>query len=317
MIDGAGTMSSAPRDSARTTGLVFNIQRYSLHDGPGIRSTVFLKGCPLACAWCHNPESIAPAREFIVAESRCIACGECREACPYGAATPGTGPIPSRNADCDFCAQCADACPTGARELIGRQMSVAEVRDELLKDAIFFAESGGGVTVSGGEPLMQWQFVEELLPALRERGIHTALDTSGYAPLERLLTVAARSDLVLYDLKGFDEARHIEYTGVSNASIHANLRALDAAHANIWIRVPIVPGFIDDAEDLSRMAALVSTLHHVTRVSLLPFHGAAERKYERLGRVNRTSHVDPPTAEQMERSAQIFRAHSLPVHIGA
>jgi len=298
------------------TGLVFNIQKYSLHDGPGIRTTVFLKGCPLACAWCHNPESISAGRELLVSENRCIACGECREACPFGATIAGTGVLPTRNDECDYCGACVDACPTGARQMVGRRMTVAEVLAEVLKDRIFHEESGGGVTISGGEPLLQLQFLRTLLPALRGQGIHVALDTSGFGHTRHLLEVARLCDLVLYDLKAFDEQRHRELTGVSNQNILENLKALDAVHRNIWIRVPIVPGLTDDPEELRELAALVATLHHVTRVNLLPYHRTAEQKYERLGRENSASTVATPSSEQMGRAASSFGALTCPVQLG-
>jgi pyruvate formate lyase activating enzyme len=316
MPQGAHSADRAPARPAKATGLVFNIQKYSLHDGPGIRTTVFLKGCPLACAWCHNPESISTGSEFIVVETRCIACGECRDACPFGESMAGSGPLPARNVECDYCGACADACPTGARQLVGHRMSVAEVVTEVLKDRIFYEDSGGGVTISGGEPLLQLQFLAELLPVLRTEGIHVALDTSGFGRTEQLLAVAALTDLVLYDLKAFDDQRHRELTGVSNRSILENLKALDAVHGNIWIRVPIVPGFTDDREELRQIAEFVAALRNVTRVSLLPFHRAAERKYERLGRVNAMSAVEVPSAEHMDRAAEVFRGMSLPVYCG-
>ena len=299
-----------------TTGLVFNIQKYSLHDGPGIRTTVFLKGCPLACAWCHNPEGISAGREFIVAENRCIACGECRDACPFGESIAGAGPLPARSDACDYCGVCVEACPTGARQLVGQRMTVAEVVADVLKDRIFYEDSGGGVTISGGEPLLQLEFLRELLPALRAQGIHVALDTSGFGRAEHLLAVAGLVDLVLYDLKAFDDQRHHDLTGVSNRDILENLKALDAVHPNIWIRVPIVPGFTDDPEELRQVAEFVAALRHVTRVNLLPFHRAAERKYERLGRMSTANAVEVPSAEQMEHAANIFRGAALPVHVG-
>jgi len=228
------------------TGFVFNIQKYSLQDGPGIRTTVFLKGCPLCCQWCHNPESISPRREIIVVESRCITCGECRAACEFGESVVGSGVLPPRHDQCTLCAECVDACPTGARQIIGRTMTVAEVVTEVLKDRIFYEDSGGGVTISGGEPLMQPRFVTALLESLREAGVHCVLDTTGFGCTEHLLGAAKLANLVLYDLKAFDEQRHRELTGVSNRSILATLTALNQVHSNVWIRLPVVPGFNDD-----------------------------------------------------------------------
>jgi len=301
---------------SQATALVFNIQKFSLHDGPGIRTTVFLKGCPLSCAWCHNPESISAGREFIVAENRCIECGACREACPFGASISGSGALPARNDECDYCGACVEACPTGARALVGQRMTVGEVVAEVLKDRVFFEDSGGGVTFSGGEPLLQRRFLVAVLPLLREQGIHVAIDTSGFGSTEHLLEVARLADLVLYDLKAFDDERHRELTGVSNRNILENLKRLDAVHRNIWIRVPIVPGFTDDPAELRRIADFVATLRHVTRVSLLPFHRAAGLKYERLGRVNEVIAVEAPSAQQMDRAEQCFSRLSCPVQLG-
>jgi pyruvate formate lyase activating enzyme len=222
------------------SGFVFNIQKYSLHDGPGIRTTVFLKGCPLCCQWCHNPESISPKREIIVVESRCITCGECRQACEFGESVAGTGMLPPRHDQCTLCAECVDACPTGARQMIGRTMTVAEVLAEVLQDRIFYEDSKGGVTISGGEPLMQPHFTKELLVALREAGIHTTFDTTGFGCTEHLIEAARLADLVLYDLKAFSEQRHRELTGVTNRNILTNLTALNEVHRNIWIRLPFV-----------------------------------------------------------------------------
>jgi pyruvate formate lyase activating enzyme len=298
------------------TGFVFNVQKYSLQDGPGIRTTVFLKGCPLCCQWCHNPESISPRREIIVVESRCIACGECRAACEFGESMAGSGFLPPRHDQCTLCAECVDACPTGARQVIGRTMTVAEVVAEVMKDRIFYEDSGGGVTISGGEPLMQPRFVTALLAELNEAGLHTVLDTTGFGCTEHLLAAARLADLVLYDLKAFDEQRHRELTGVSNRSILANLTALSEVHRNVWIRLPVVPGFNDDLVELRKIADFVAGLRCVTLVNLLPFHRSGLHKYERLGQVHGLHGVEVPSEELMERAADVFRDRNLPTKIG-
>ena len=298
------------------TGLVFNIQKYSVQDGPGIRTTVFLKGCPLCCAWCHNPESISPRREIVVVTQRCNACGECRAACPFGEEIGGTGVLPSRSGQCTLCAACVDACPTGARQMIGREMTVVEVLEAVVKDRIFYEDSGGGVTISGGEPLSQPRFVTALAQALRAAGIHVALDTTGLGCTEHLLAMAGFSDLVLYDLKAFDEARHKKLTGVSNRGILENLKTLNDVHRNVWIRLPVVPGFNDDVEELKKIAAFVAGLRSVTLVNLLPFHRVGLHKYERLGWGHALDGVETPSAELMERAAEVFRRLRLPAKIG-
>jgi pyruvate formate lyase activating enzyme len=297
-------------------GLVFNLQKYSVQDGPGIRTTVFLKGCPLACQWCHNPEGISPRREIVVIAARCTGCGECRAACPSGADLPGTGALPLRLAPCTLCGACVDACPTGARQMLGREMTVAEVMATVLQDRIFYEDSGGGVTISGGEPLAQPRFLLALAEALHAAGIPVALDTTGYGNRETLLAAARFSDLVLYDLKAFDEARHRKLTGVSNRGILENLQALDAVHHNIWIRIPVIPGFNDAVGELEKIAGLVAGLHSVKLVNLLPFHRSGLHKYERLGRSHTMEGVTAPVAELMERAAEVFHRRRLPVKIG-
>jgi pyruvate formate lyase activating enzyme len=308
--------SVSPPAGRAATGMIFNIQKYSVQDGPGIRTTIFLKGCPLCCQWCHNPESISPRREIIVVSQRCTACGECRDACPFGESLGGEGPLPPRLDQCTLCAACVDACPTGARQMIGREMTVAEVVAAVATDRIFYEDSGGGVTISGGEPLAQPRFLLALTQALGAAGLPVALDTTGFGATENLLAAAAGSALVLYDLKAFDEARHRQLTGVSNRTILANLQALNEVHRNVWIRLPVVPGFNDDLVELAKIAAFVAGLRSVTLVNLLPFHRSALQKYARLGRAQALEGVEAPSAEVMNRAAEMFRRLDLPVKIG-
>jgi pyruvate formate lyase activating enzyme len=300
----------------QSSGIVFNIQKYSLQDGPGIRTTVFLKGCPLCCAWCHNPEGIALRPELVVVENRCAVCGECRDACPLPGALGGHGSLPTQNPDCLLCAACVEACPTGARQLIGRTMTVAEVVSEVLRDRIFYEDSGGGVTFSGGEPLAQPQFLLALLETCRADGVHTVLDTTGFARQELLLAAARHAALLLYDLKAFDESRHRKLTGVSNQAILENLKALDAAHDNIWLRIPVVPGFNDDLADLGRTARFAADLRHVTQVNLLPFHRTGLHKVARLGLSHALDGVETPSADLMRQAAALFEAAGLRTKIG-
>lgn len=298
------------------SGLVFNIQHYSLHDGPGIRSTVFLKGCPLCCAWCHNPEGMRTKSEIMVLENRCIACGECRDACPMADALAGDGPLPGRIDDCLLCGACSEACPTDARRMAGGAMSVEEVMEAVLKDRIFYEESGGGVTVSGGEPLTQPLFTVALLEACRAGGIHTVLDTTGLGKIEDLLEAAAAADLVFYDLKAFDADIHRKLTGVSNEQILQNLQILDREHCDIWIRMPIIPGLNNDPGDMRKTAEFVSGLRHATHISLLPFHRTGLHKFERLGLSHELHHLQSPSDEVMAAAAGIFEGCGLPVRIG-
>jgi pyruvate formate lyase activating enzyme len=291
------------------TGRVFNVQRYSLHDGPGIRTTVFLKGCPARCFWCHNPESQSFAPEVLVVETRCLSCGTCATVCPHGAPPPGSGL-------CTACGACVEACPAGARQLAGRETTVGAVMDEVLRDRVFYEESGGGVTFSGGEPLAQPEFLTALLTAGRAAGLHTAVDTCGFAARERLLDLAPLVDLFLFDVKLVDDGRHRELTGLPVAPILGNLRALAAIHANIWIRIPVVPGYTDHEADVASAASLVAGLPGVHRISLLPYHRTGAAKARRLGRDGPPDTLHPPPAERLEALAALFRQRGLAVEIG-
>ena len=295
--------------SGSVIGRVFNLQRYSLHDGPGIRTTVFLKGCPARCLWCHNPESQAFGPEVIRVETRCASCGTCETVCPHGAPPPGSGV-------CTACGACVEACPAGARELVGRETTADEVMDEVARDRIFFQDSGGGVTFSGGEPLAQLQFLRALLEGARGRGLHTAVDTCGFAPRQDLLDLVPLVDLFLFDVKLIDDTRHRELTGLPTGPILDNLRALVEAHPSVWVRVPIVPGHTDGEADVAAIAALVDELPGVRHVSLLPFHATGGAKARRLGRPAPLESLTPHPPERMEALAGLFRARGLDVSIG-
>jgi pyruvate formate lyase activating enzyme len=291
------------------SGRIFDVQRYSLHDGPGIRTTVFLKGCPARCLWCHNPESQGFGPEVVVVETRCVHCGTCATVCPRGAPPPGSGL-------CTACGVCVEACPAGARQLAGREVTVGEVMAEVLRDRIFFEGSHGGVTFSGGEPLAQADFLSALLEAARAHGIHTAVDTCGFAPRERLLALVPLVDLFLFDVKLVDDERHRALTGLPSRPILDNLRALAEARAEIWIRVPVVPGCTDAEADVAETAALVSGLSGVRRVSLLPYHATGSAKARRLGRPSPLESLAPPSPDRLEALAAPFRARGLAVTIG-
>lgn len=298
------------------SGLIFNIQRYSVHDGPGIRTTVFLKGCPLRCEWCHNPEGISPRPQVIFLENRCIGCGECHAACRFGAEAPGAGPLPARNQACVACGDCVEACPAVAREMAGRRMTTEAVLETVLQDRVFYDESGGGVTFSGGEPLMQPGFLLELLQACHAQGLHTAVDTSGLAPLQRLLAVAPFTDLFLYDIKMMDDVKHRLHTGVSNVTMLENLRALGRVHNQIWVRVPIIPGINDDQADLKAIARFAANIPSVRQVNLLPFHRTGLPKSARLGALAGMAGVRPPSAQAMAAAAGLFNHAGLRAEIG-
>jgi pyruvate formate lyase activating enzyme len=298
------------------SGLIFNIQKYSVHDGPGIRTTVFLKGCPLHCVWCHNPEGISHQREMMVLENRCIGCQQCRLACRYGTEIPGDSALPPRSEVCELCGACVEACPTQGRQIIGQEVDVDQVLEAVLQDQLFYEDSGGGVTFSGGEPLSQPQFLRGLLDACRERGLHTAVDTCGLARREDLLAVAALADLFLYDIKFMDEAKHRRYTGVSNDLILENLQALGRVHSQIWVRVPLIAGINDDPADLEATADFAATVPGVRQVNLLPFHRNGLPKAIRLGHESREVELDSPDEESMGRAEEVFRAVGMPVKRG-
>ena len=285
-------------------GSVFNIQRYSVQDGPGLRTTVFMKGCPLACLWCHNPESQAPRAEILRLETRCMACGRCSAADLGGS----SGRV---MAEADL-----EACPTGALQQVGQELEPEALVQQLLRDRIFFDESSGGVTFSGGEPLMQAPFLIETLGRLRAEGVHTALDTCGFAPWHALEQAASAASLVLYDLKLMDEARHKAATGQSNRIILDNLKALAAIHPDIWIRVPIIPGVNDDAANLEATARFLTNLAGIRQVDLLPYHPTGVAKFARMGKDYALAGLEAPSPQRMEALAAIFRARGLATTTG-
>ncbi len=291
-------------------GCVLNIQRYSTHDGPGIRTTVFLKGCPLHCQWCHNPESQSFSPEPMTDFSRCITCGACKPVCRSG------GPYPAGHADCASCGACTQACPSEARSLAGFKLTDGELFAAIARDRIFFDQSGGGVTISGGEPLAQPQFSLEVLKRCRESGIHTAVETCGYADRKTMMDVCGQADLVLFDLKGIDDANHKKNTGVPARPILDNLSALDGSGARIWLRIPFIPGFNADDSELELMAAFASELKNAERLYLLPYHRMGEGKLAKLGRASGTAGTEAPEIEVLQAAAARFRGRGLNVFIG-
>lgn len=286
-------------------GIIFDVQRFSLHDGPGIRTTIFLKGCPLNCSWCHNPESQNADIEIAFTAQKCRGCGKCVTECPERAIDV-TNPYHIDRARCTLCGFCVAICPAGALEIIGREVTIAELLREAEKDRLFYQESGGGVTISGGEPLAQFEFVLALAKALKERGISVAVDTAGYSgirnnDLEKLKTLAKLVDLILYDVKLIDPAKHKFYTGVENREILSNLVALFREFSSkILVRYPLIPGINDTQSDIELLVRFLKDLPGV-RVEFLPYHRLGAGKYTRIGKVYQLGDLVPMPAEEMER----------------
>jgi len=288
---------------------IFNIQRYAVHDGPGIRTTVFLKGCPLSCWWCHNPEGLSLERQIIIWPERCIRCGDCVEICPAAAAAlQAPGPVIDQ-ARCTLCGRCTETCPSEALEMAGRDISLEELLQEVEKDRVFYEQSGGGVTFGGGEPLLQYDFLKAAAEASAQRGIHTVVDTSGYADGEKLLALSRHVDLFLYDLKHMDNNRHREITGVGNTLILRNLERLVKAGQAVVARFPLIPG-INDGDHVKRLGAYLASVP-VTTVHVLPYHNIAQGKYQRLAYNDAMQGFQPPSEAMIEEAAAVLVSYGL------
>ena len=298
-------------------GRVFDIKRYSIHDGPGIRTTVFLKGCSLRCLWCHNPESVDPGPELMHWPGRCARCYACIKACPKDAITKdAAGAVAIDRKACDLCGKCAEACLYDAMQIVGREMSVEEVLSEVEKDKIFYDQSGGGVTLSGGDPFVQSAFAEALLDGCRSRGISAAVDTAGFSRNGVLDRVASKAGLILYDLKCMDDARHKELTGVSNAPIIENLKRLAAGRAEVWVRIPLVSGVNDDDNNIRRTIDFLSSLKTIRRVGILPYHSGGLEKARRIGQESHFRKFETPSEERIAAVEAAFREAGFEVRRG-
>lgn len=276
-------------------GKIFEIKQFAVHDGDGIRTTVFFKGCPLKCVWCHNPEGISPQAELAYFSHKCIGCGECVSVCPTGAHTLEKGAHHFDRARCIACGRCADGCLGNALTLYGKEYSVDEVMPLLLKDKEFYQNSGGGVTLSGGECLLQADFCAELLKGLKSNGVHTAVDTCGQVTKLALGKVLPYTDVFLYDVKAFDSGAHKRCTGQGNERILENLVWLSERDAAIEIRIPLVPDF--NEKEIEGIGEFLSRLNGITKVRLLPYHNFAGSKYEALGMKNTLSQRLPTQNE--------------------
>ena len=310
------TPETTDRDSPNH-GLVFDIKRYAINDGPGIRVTIFLKGCPLSCRWCHNPESISPRVQKMYSESKCIGCGECVDICPVQACELTSEGIVTNEGLCDRCGQCAEVCPALATEMSGRYESVEDLLRAIENERPFFDQSGGGVTFSGGEPLLYPRFLNEILDACGHRNIHRTVDTSGLAKTETLLEVAKRTDLFLYDLKLMDSARHKQWTGAGNKRILKNLQLLADTGAEIQIRIPLIKGVNTDKQNIEDTAAFVAALSGpIKTVALLPYHNVAGGKAAKLGQSHDPGEMSAPDAHDLETIIGQFSEHGLTASVG-
>lgn len=281
-------------------GIVFNIQKFCINDGPGIRTTVFLKGCPLHCAWCHNPESQKTEPEIMYAAEKCILCGACVKACPQGChVIEGEKHVFHRDL-CIGCGKCAEACMPEALECMGEKMTTESVLEEVMKDKAFYDTSGGGMTLSGGEPMQQFAFSLELLKLAKEKGLHTCMETCGAARKEDMLTVAQYVDIFLYDYKLWDAEKHKEYTGVTNEKLLENLFALDESGAKSILRCPIIPTVNDTPAHFSAIAQTAERLKNVLEIHIEPYHPLGVGKAERLARDYSLGHLSMPEEETVQ-----------------
>jgi pyruvate formate lyase activating enzyme len=297
--------------------LIFDVKRYAINDGPGIRATIFFKGCPLSCKWCHNPESISPSVQKLYTSSKCIGARECIKVCDQRALTLTREGIITDPERCNLCGACADACPSKAIEMSGEPYSIEDILKIINKERVMFDHSGGGVTFSGGEPLMHYKFLIELLDACGQEGIHRTVDTSGYTSTDILLEVAKRTDHFLFDIKLMDAAKHKHFTGVSNKLILKNLRTLAATGASINIRVPFIKGVNSDEDNIRKTAEFISSLAGDKKsVNLLPYHNIAQKKYEKLGMGYDLNYMREPSREEQEHALSIFQSFGIEAIIG-
>jgi pyruvate formate lyase activating enzyme len=297
--------------------LIFDIKKFAIHDGPGIRTTVFFKGCPLKCWWCHNPESISPKPELVFFRNKCIGCGQCFKICPQKAHelfSDGTRKYHSQK--CIKCGKCVETCYAEALVMEGKKASVEEIMFELRKDIPFYENSGGGITLSGGEPMLQHRFISSLLKKCKKEELHTALDTSGYAPWKKFEDILPNLDLVLYDIKQIDDSKHILYTGVTNKLILKNLVRISNYGVPVEIRMPIIPGINDEKESILKVAKFLEKNKNLNKVKLLPYHKLGISKYSRLNKDYKLSNLTAPKDEKMNEISGLLCSYGINASIG-
>jgi pyruvate formate lyase activating enzyme len=295
-----------------TSGMIFDIKRYAIQDGPGIRTAVFMKGCPLECWWCHNPEGQRPEAQLIYRSNRCTASKACLDVCPQDAIIWEGKSITHWEA-CDDCGKCAEVCFAGAREIIGREITVNQLIAEIERDIPFYDQSGGGVTYTGGEPLQQSEFLAEALIACKEKQIHTAVDTCGYCSWENFQLILPMVDLFLYDVKLMNAEKHLKYTSAPNKLILDNLIKLSDEGANIIVRIPLIPGINDDEENLEMCGAFLKDLPKLLGVELMPYHQIGVAKYEALGLTYKLGKIVSPMRGEISKAEDLFTRYDLPV----
>lgn len=288
-------------------GKIFDIQRFCVHDGPGIRTVVFFKGCPLKCIWCHNPESQKVSKCLAFYSHKCISCGACSAACPNGCHSFVDRKHALNREGCILCGKCASACSVGAIELLGRRATVVELLSEVMRDSLFYKNSGGGLTVSGGEPLLQSEFLFELLKSAKEQGIHTCVETCGFADSETVTKIAKYTDIFLYDIKESDDDRHKELTGVPFSPILENLMLLNSLGAKIILRCPLIPNVNTREEHIANIARIASSLDNLLEINVMAYHLLGNDKYDALDMDNKMRGHAAMTVEQKEKYADLIR----------
>ena len=313
------SLPEPPREPSAQRGIIFDIRSYAIHDGPGVRTSVFFKGCPLACLWCCNPESQADLPELVWLADQCLDCGLCAAVCTEAALVASPGPGRTILAErCTRCGECSRRCPSQALTLLGRWVTAEEVLEEVLKDALYFEASGGGLTLTGGEPMAQADFAGELLWRYKhqEKGLHTAMETCGWADWASFQRLADDVDLFLYDIKHMDPMAHRRLTGKDNDLILENARRLAQAGHRIVLRLPLIPGLNDTEANLTATAEFALSLPTVERVDLLPYHRLGEPKYRRLVRDYPLPGILAPAEADLDRARTLLEAHGLTVQVG-
>ena len=299
------------------SGFVFNIQRFSISDGPGIRTTVFMKGCNMRCFWCHNPESQELHPQIQLFPQKCIGCLKCVKICPHHAQLFEQGKRIYLRSLCVNCGKCAEVCNSQALVLIGKEMTVSEVMEKVTRDLPFYKISKGGVTFSGGEPLEQADFLRALLIECKKQNIHTAVDTAGNVSWEEFEKIIQYTDLFLYDIKCMDNEKHKQATGAENIRILENLRLIQSAgfQNEIWIRIPIIPGINDNEEEAKKVVNFIREFKGISKIDLLPFHKMGKEKYESLGMEYKAEELLPVSEDVLEKLVQIYRKNGFDANI--